>query len=86
MKIPGVMTKGGALEFEHRYSNCSYCDAQIERKARYSGPWELLPFGQVAYRHALPPPLGAGNDCWNSRSWSTAGATEEAGGRVGWGL
>jgi len=44
----------------------------------YSGPW--------GHRHALPPPLWAGNDCRNGRSWSTAGATEEAGGRAGWGL
>ena len=47
---------------------------------------ELRSYRNVAYRHALPPPLGAGNDCRNGRSWSTAGASEEAGGRAGWGL
>ena len=39
----------------------------------------------IAYRHALPPRQGAGNDCRNGRSWSTEGATEEAEGREGWG-
>jgi hypothetical protein len=39
----------------------------------------------IGYRHALPPPLGAGNDGRNGRSSSTEGAEEEAEGRVGWG-
>jgi len=62
-------------------------------------PDERLPRG---YRHLLPPPLGAGNDCWNvrrfaepsmrrpkvfeGRSWSTGGASEEREARAGWGL
>jgi hypothetical protein len=37
----------------------------------------------IGYRHALPPPLGAGNDGRNGRSSSTEGAEEEAEGRVG---
>jgi len=40
----------------------------------------------MGYRHALPPPLGVGNDCRNGRSLSTAGASEEREARAGWGL
>ena len=50
-----------------------------------SCPADSRSYRNVAYRHALPPPPGAGNDCRNGRSWSTAGATEEAEGRAGWG-
>ena len=39
----------------------------------------------VAYRHALPPPLGAGCDGPWGRSMSTEGVEEERKAREGWG-
>ncbi|WP_256713216.1 RNA-guided endonuclease TnpB family protein, partial [Methanoculleus chikugoensis] len=54
-------------------------------------PVEMIPLHHIAVMQVLAmkqetPPFRAGNDCRNGRRSSTAGVSEEAGGRAGWGL